>query len=143
MSIAGKTKKCYNHRGKKRNGFILLVTVLVLGAAGLAVAISLLFLGLGMSRSSSSLESAELAKSMANACAEEGLNNLQADIGYTGSGSVTIGANSCSFTVSNTGGTTRLVAASATVRTSTRKVNVSVSALSPKVTVSQWAEVAN
>jgi hypothetical protein len=141
MKIAKKTKKYYNN--KRQNGFILLITVIVLGVVGIAVTVSLLLLGIGMTKSNFSWESAQIAKGMANTCAEEGLNNLQANVNYTGTGSVTIGSNSCSFTVTNTGGTTRSVSASATVRGSTRRVNVTVSAVTPKITVSQWAEVAN
>lgn len=133
-------KELYN---KNSNGYVLLISVLVIGAVGIAVSTSLILLGLGASRTSSSLEAAQKAKALANSCAEEGLKEIQNNTSYTGNGTVVDGANSCSFVVTDTGGQTRLVVATATVRSVTRRVNVVVSAVTPRVSVASWQEVAN
>lgn len=80
---------------------------------------------------------------LAQACAEEGLQQIRDNTAYTGTGTLTLGAGSCSYTVANTGGTTRTVVTSGTVGTVVRKVSVAISGYSPRIVVTLWQEVAN
>lgn len=138
--IVSVQKKWYS---ECNNGYVALITVLALGAAGIALTFSMIMLGLSFSRTSSSFENAEQAKGMANACAEVGLAQLQQDTNYTGTSTVTIGSDTCSYTVSDTGGQTRSVVAASSVDGVTRRVSVLISDISSKLVVSQWQEVSN
>lgn len=128
---------------KSNKGYVALITVLALGAAGVALTFSMIMLGVNFSRTSLSFENAQQAKGMANACAEVGLSQLQQDTSFTGTSTVTVGPDTCSYTVTNTGGQTRSVVASSTVANVTRRVSISISDISSQLVVSQWQEVTN
>lgn len=127
---------------RKPKAFITLISVLILGAVGVAIASSLLLLGIGTSRSAFATEQSVQAKALANACTETALNTIRATPAFTGTLPLTLDAGTCSATVTNTGGTTRLVVASGTVDTVVRRVSVVVATVAP-VTLTSWQEVAN
>lgn len=114
-----------------------------MGAVGVAIATSLLLLGIGSSRTAFVHEQSEQARALANACAEEGLEQIRSSTLYTGTGTLTLGQGTCSYTVINTGGTTRTVTSSGTVGTVVRKISILVTTLNPTITLSSWQEVAN
>lgn len=124
-----------------KNGFILLITVLVIGAVATAIAVGLLNLGSGATTSSIYLEQSFQAKALADACAEEGLQQIRDSTPYTGTGSLTLGQGTCSYTVSNTGGSNRTVNATGTVGIVVRKVIVTTSAINPYIVISSWQEI--
>jgi prepilin-type N-terminal cleavage/methylation domain-containing protein len=74
---------------KNSTGYVALITVLVLGAVGAAVAATLVLLGLSSSRTSFALEQSNQAKALANACAEEALQQIRDSSSFTGSAVVT------------------------------------------------------
>lgn len=135
---ASRTKKRYNNKG-----YITLVSVLVVGAVGVAIATSLILLGLGSTRSSFANEQSEQAKALANACAEEGLQQIHDAASYTGTGNLTFGQGTCTYTVTSQGGQNRTIAASGSVGTIIRKVNVIINTISPAIQVVSWGEVAD
>lgn len=127
---------------RKPNGFITLISVLILGAVGVAIMSSLILLGLGSSRTSFAIEQSLQARGLADACGEEALNTIRGNTVYTGTTSVTLGNGTCSFTVTNTGGTTRSVTALGTVGAIIRHVTIVVATVNP-ITLTSWQEVAN
>lgn len=131
------------HFHSKKKGYVTLLSVLVVGAVGLAISVSLILLGNGASRTSFANEQSNQAKALANACMETGLQQVRDADGYAGSGNLTVGQGTCSYTVTNTGGTTRTISASGTVGTIVRKVTVLVTSLHPLVTLTSWQEVAD
>ena len=128
-------------RGNK--GYILLISVLILGAIGIAVASSLLLLGLGSSRSSFAFEQSNQAKLLANACAEEGLQQIRNVTSFTGVGNFSLGQGSCAYLVTSQGGENRIVEASSTVDTIVRKTKVTVNDINPAIVVVSWVDVVN
>ena len=130
------TKKWYNNNG----GYVTLISVLVVGAVGVAIALSLILLGAGSSRTSFALQQSMQAKGLANACAEEALEQIRESTPFTGSGNLTLGKGTCSYTVTNTGGTNRSVTTSGTVRTIMRKLTVTITAINPLIVISSWQE---
>ena len=130
------TKKWYNNDA----GYVTLISVLVVGAVGVAIALSLILLGAGSSRTSFALQQSVQAKGLANACAEEALEQIRESTLFTGSGNLTIGQGTCSYTVTDTGGTNRTVTASGTVGTIIRKVSISITAINPLIVVTSWQE---
>ncbi len=123
-------------------GYVTLLTVLVVSAVGVAVASSLLLLGIGNARSSLALQQSKSAAALADACAEEALQQLRFSTSYSGTATLTLGAGTCSYTVIVGSGEAREVEATGTVGTVVRKVDVFVSQLTPKTVISSWQEVA-
>jgi hypothetical protein len=132
------SKKWYN---KKRKGFVTLISVLVLGAVGVAISLSLLLLGVGSSRTGFSVEQSSQAKALANACAEEALQQIRDSTPFVGSGGLALGQGTCSYSVTSQGAQNRTVSASGTVGTIGRKVKVIINKINPSIIVVSWQEV--
>ena len=126
-----------------KKGYVALITVLITGAIGVAIATSLLLLGLGSSRTSFALEQSNQAKALANACAEEALQQIRDSTAFTGTGNLTLGQGSCAYTVTNDGGENRTVTASGTVGTVVRKIKIIVNTINPAINLTSWQEVAD
>lgn len=132
-----------HHCGKKQSGFIVLITVLVIGAVSAAIAVSVLWLGVGDSRSSFALEQSNQAKALANACSEEGLQQIRDSTSFAGTGSLTLGQGTCSYTVTSQGGSNRTITSTGTVGTISRKVKVIIGQINPDINMTSWQEVAD
>lgn len=118
-----------------KKGYITLISTLIVGAVGIAVAVSLLILGLGSSRSSLSLLQSYQAKALVNACAEDALEKVRDSSTYSGTGSLTINGNLCSYIVTRDGLNTSMTA-SGSVGTIIRKVSFTFDANG-----SSWQEI--
>lgn len=128
----------------KSKGFITLISVLVVGAVGVAITLSVILLGLGSSRTSFALEQSNQAKVLANACAEEALQQIEDSTPFTSTGtSLTLGLGTCTYTVTNDGGQNRTITATGTVGTMIRKSTIIINQISPLITVTSWQEVAD
>lgn len=123
------------------SGFITLISVLVVGAVGIAVAFSLLLLGVGNSRTSFAIEQSNQAKALANACAEEALQQIRDSTPFIGSNNLTLGQGTCSYTVTSQGGQSRTVIAEGMVGTIYRKVKIIINKINPTIAVTSWQEV--
>lgn len=139
MQIELRTK---NYKLKANKGYVTLVSMLVIGAVGLAVVTSLVLLGVGSSRSSFSLEQGNQAKALANACAEEALQQIWNNDSFVGTGSLASGQGNCSFAISSDV-LPKTIMAIGTVGTTVRKVSITIDALRPYLQVSPWQEVAD
>lgn len=126
-----------------QRGYIALITVLVTGAIGAAIAVSLLLLGLGSSRTSFSLEQSNQAKALANACAEEALQQIRDSVPFEGTGSLTLGQGTCSYTVTKLTGQNRTIIATGTVGIVVRKVSIALDQITPSINITSWQEVAD
>ncbi len=126
----------------KQEGYIALTTVLIVGLVSSVIMVSLLSLGMSYTRSSASSSASAQARSLATACSEEGLRQLRANGNFTATNTaVVLGAGTCTYSVVNTGGTTRQIDARGDVGTVTRKQQVNVSALNPTIIISSWQDV--
>ncbi len=125
----------------QQSGYIALISILVIGAISTAVALVLLATGADAQRSSLAVQRSIQARSLANACAEEALQRIHDNTGYTGTGGLTLGNGTCSYTVTNTGGTARSVAASGTVNSVVRRVQVYVTINASSISITSWQEV--
>ncbi len=135
--------KVKGQKSKVQDGYIALITVLVTGAVGVAIATSLLLLGLGSSRTSFSLEQSNQAKALANACSEEALQQIRDSTPFTGTGNLTLGQGTCSYTVTSGGGQNRTITSSGIVGTIVRKVKIIIDKITPNINVTSWQEVAD
>ena len=73
---------------QSRDGYIFLISVLVIGAISSAIVISLLLLSLAAERSGLALQQSSQALAMAELCAEHALGTLHNDAGYEGNESL-------------------------------------------------------
>lgn len=135
-----KHKKWYNQQQK---GFIILISVLVVGAVGVAITLSIILLGVGSSRTSFAMEQSNQSKALANACAEEALQQIRDSTPFTGTGNLTLGQGTCSYTVTSQGGQNRTITASGMVGTVIRKVKIIINKINPTITATSWQEVAD
>lgn len=124
-------------------GYVALISVLIVGAIGAAVATSLLVLGIGVSRTSFSQEQSAQAQALADACAEEALQQIRDATSFTGTGSLTLGQGACAYAVTNQGGSNRTITASGTVGATTRKIKTFVNAINPTIGIVSWQEVSD
>ena len=126
---------------QNKNGYIALLSVVVVGAISVTVAATLLLVGLSWSQSSFDLERSNLAKALANTCAEEALQQIRSSTAFTGSGNLALGQGTCSYTVTSGGAQNRTIDASGVVGVMTRKVQISITAITPKIIISSWQEI--
>ena len=78
-----------------QKGFAILLSVLVLAAVGMFISTTLLLLSLSASQTAGSLQESTQAKALASSCVETALQQLILSNSYTGAGSATLGAGSC------------------------------------------------
>lgn len=128
---------------KNRRGYITLISVLVVGAVGVAIATALLMLGLTSSRTGFALVQSNQAKALANACAEEALQQIRDLTPYVGTDGLSIGSGTCTYTVTSQGGQNRTIESLGTVGTTLRKVEVILDQIYPHLVVVSWQEVAD
>lgn len=122
-------------------GYITLLSVLVVGAIGTAVTASLILLGLASSSNSFTYQQMHQAKSLANACAEEALEEIRGLSSFVGTGTLSLGLGACTYEVTNTGGESRLIKTSGTVGTAVRKTSITITAINPLIIISSWQEL--
>lgn len=130
-----------NDNHNNQQGVIVLLTVVIVCAITTAIAVSLLLLGIGSAKTSFTLVQSQQAKSLANACAELALNGLRLSETYTWPGVQTIGAGTCTASLSGSGDSGRGVTASGIVGTVVRRVTITGLNLATQAVVTQWAEV--
>lgn len=123
-----------------KKGFSTLYVVIILGSFALALSIALATSSLLTVRGSIDVKNGNQAKALVNACAEVVLEMMRENNTYTGSGSVTLEANTCNYTIVNTGGTTRLINLSGIVGGVVRKLEITTSAFN-KMKISSWQEI--
>lgn len=122
-------------------GFAALASVLAAGALAATTATLLLFFGSDFSRAVLSVQESYEAKALARACADTALLQVHNNVSYTGSGSLSLGQGSCTYLVTNTGPTSREVQATGTVGDVEKRMEIIISRLIPRITISSWQDV--
>lgn len=124
-------------------GFVSLLSVLVAGAVGTALVTILLLQGIGATKTGLALHQSYQAKALATACTETALQRINTNPAFEGSGSLSPGQGSCSYTVTRQAGQERTITSTGTVGSIVRKERVTLSQLTPALQVSSWQEVAD
>lgn len=123
-----------------KKGFSTLFIVIILGSLSLALVLMLATSSLLVVKSSGDVKKSYEAKSLIMACAEISLEAIRENNNFTGSSSVTLSSNACNYTVTNTGGTTRMIVVSSIINDVTRSLNIITSSFNPLV-ISSWQEI--
>ena len=124
-------------------GAVLLLSLLVFTAVGMAIIASLLLFGVAQVETSFAREQSGQAKGLADACTEEALQQIRDSTSFSGLGTLTLGEGTCTYIVTNLGGSNREIEATGTVDTIVRKVFVSIDTINPSINVTSWREVAD
>lgn len=124
-----------------KSGYITLLSVLIASAVITAIAITLLLSGVNASRQTQTLETSRRANSFAKACAEEALEQVRDSSSFSGSGGLTFGGGTCSYSVVNTGGDSRLVQTTGISASVVRRIKITIDAINPRINVASWQEV--
>jgi nitrogen fixation protein FixH len=136
-------KKCYTYTNTRHRGFSLLIAVLIISAITVSTVLVVMVLGIGTSRSGFVFEQSYQAKNLGQACAEEALQQIRDATSFTGTGSLTLGQGTCTYTVTSQGGQNRTITATGTVGTVVQKVNVIIYMIDPTILAASWQEVAD
>ncbi|OGZ05189.1 MAG: hypothetical protein A2845_02615 [Candidatus Lloydbacteria bacterium RIFCSPHIGHO2_01_FULL_49_22] len=129
----------YLFHKKVQKGFSTLFIVIVLGGTALSLTLALATSSMWSIRGSINTRNGVHAKALVNACAEVALETLRENNSYTGTGNVMLNESTCTYTVSNTGGTSRAIAVVGSVSDIVRNVHITTGSLNPLV-VSLWQE---
>lgn len=122
-----------------KNGFSTLFLVIITGFVLFAMLLYMSTTSLWSIRTSIDDKTSMQTEQMVNACAESALEVLREDKNFIGSGSDSINSDTCSYTVTNTGGNNRLINITATIGSITRKLQITTSAFNPLV-ISSWQQ---
>lgn len=125
----------------RQDGYVALLSVLVVGAVATAIGVTLLVLGADSQRETLVTQQSVQARGLADACIEEALQQLHDNTSFTGTNNLTLATGSCTYTVASTGPSTRTVTTTATVGNVVRKAAVYVTMSSSSISITSWQEV--
>lgn len=130
----------------KWDGFVALLTIVILGAATLLVAYTAALLGLGELDLGNTSQKGEEAFSVADGCMEEALRRLRINTSYSGGTINTSSSSSCSITASGID-PNRAITVTGTVTgtpiTYNKKIEVTLTLIGNVITVNSWAELSS
>lgn len=130
------------HRSK--NGYLLLISILIIGAIASVITASLILLGNSSELTAYSVDESFRARNAAEACADYALLALHNDPTYTGN--VTISAFTTNVTCSiypigGSGNWNRTLCTEAQVGSTVSRLEILIDTLLPQIEVSSWQEV--
>lgn len=138
MNLAKNNKNCYINDS---NGFIALISILIVGAVGTSIVVSLVFLGIGSSKTALVVEMSNRALVFAENCAEEALLVIRDNNSFVGNESISFTGGSCSYNIENIGGEQRNIVVEGLAESVTRKVEIVVQEIKPKIIIISWEEI--
>ncbi len=122
-----------------RGGYVFLLSVLIIGAIAASMMITLSLLGLTAEQNGFSYLQSMQAEEYARSCAERAFRSLRADLTYDGGETFTYTRGSC--TIRRTGGSgnsDRVLCITGVSGLSTRRLEIALSQVYPRITVSSW-----
>lgn len=125
---------------RREQGYVALIAVLVAGALGLAVSIAILLGGTDSQRSALVVQRSAGASSAAKSCVEEAAQQIRLNHSYTGSGSLTLGSQSCQYTVANSG-SDKIINATGNMGDVVKKVQAYATITLLSISITTWQEV--
>lgn len=127
---------------ENQQGYVVLISLLIVSVVGLAIASSLMAISISGSRSSLERDQATAARYLADACAEYAISQLLDDNTYAGNEVRTLGDGTCTVRpVLGSGNTNRTVEILGTVDTTVRKIRVEIASLTPSVALTSWRDI--
>ena len=130
-------------RACENKGIVTLLSVLFVGSAGILFATVLILLGLSASRTGLALEEGYIAKALADACAEEALQQVHDFNDFSGNGQLIFDGDKCNYTVSEGAGGTKMVYSVGIAGDFIRKLEIRINGVYPYINIVSWQEVAD
>ena len=127
-------------RGKK-NGYALILTVIVLGSVVLSLSLYFSWLSGVLFRGGNGLHASKQAEYLAETCAEKALQRIWDNSAFVGTETLNDFGGSCSAQVIDLGGENRQIQAVGSVGDSRRKLQVVLDAVNSRVGIVSWREV--
>lgn len=125
-----------------KDGYILLISVLIVGAISSAILSSVLLLGISMNQVSLSVLQANQALALAQGCAEYGLLHLRQSPSYAGNEFLTIGGQQCEILpIGGIGNNNRVLCTEGVMGDSVRRLEIVINSVLPRTTIYSWQEV--
>lgn len=127
---------------RRPQGYVLLITVLIIGAVGAAIAVAIPLLGASATQAGIIMHQGSQAKALADGCAEYALDKLRSSDAYAGNETLNIGNGSCMIRpILGSGNSNRTVQTTGTVGSVTRKVQIQIATVSPEMILGSFKEV--
>jgi hypothetical protein len=127
--------------GRLQRGYIALLAILVIGAASLAIATALLVTATDSQRFTLVVQQSSQARALAATCVEQALQAMHDNTSFTGTNNLSLGAGSCTYTVTNLGGSSRQIDTSGTVGNVVRRIQVYATIGASSISITSWQEV--
>ena len=128
----------------KNEGYIALVTILIISAVVLVIAVNAGLLGISESDMGLIKNQASEAYYLASACAEYAVAKLKDKLNYPGNETLNIGDGSCYiYQPEGSGNQDRVVKTTGTIYNLTRKIKININRVRPETEIASWQEVSN
>lgn len=130
------------HISSRRGGYVLLLSILVMGVIASTIVASLLMLGTASNRASFTVQQTAESLSFADACAEYALFALTKSSDYQGGQTLTFPEGTCDILpIGGFGNNDRFVCVEATTSDVVRRIEIIVQQLLPQTKIQSWQEV--
>lgn len=126
-----------------QKGYVALLSVLIMGAVSLSVGLALLLQGADSQRQTLVLQQSMQARGLAQACAEEALQQMYTSNSFTGTNTMNLGQGSCTYAVTSTGGSNRTIDTSGIVNDVVRRIKIHATITTSIISVISWQEVSD
>lgn len=125
-----------------RDGYIFLVTVLMIGAIASTTLLSLLLLGWAAEQNGALVERSHRAFEYMNICAERTIRSLRLDPTYAGDETFTFERGSCTVhPIGGGGNLDRVLCIESESAPVIRRMEIQINRLFPRVMIRSWQEV--
>ncbi|HDQ22546.1 MAG TPA: hypothetical protein ENN28_01075 [Candidatus Uhrbacteria bacterium] len=126
---------------KQKNGYIALISLIIISAVVLLLVLAITFSSLTQKLSMVESNHAIRSYYLANACGHYALLKLQADESYGGNESLVIDGQSCQVEdIWGSGNENRTVFASSELGLARKNIRIEISQLRPKTIIQSWEE---
>ena len=127
-----------------RSGYVLLITVLVVGSIASVILTSLLILGTSASQIGLTVQQASQALAESQACAEYGIAQLRTSLSYAGNEVKTLTTGTCEILqIGGTGNNNRILCIEGQTEDVTKRLEIIISQVLPQTKIDSWKEVSN
>ncbi|MBD3300459.1 MAG: hypothetical protein GF347_03850 [Candidatus Moranbacteria bacterium] len=134
-----KTKK-----QKFNQGYVVLISVLIVSAIGITVAVSILLSSINASQSNQIMTDAAQARAYADSCVEEALSQLKGNQSFSGTGSLVFpDSSTCEYEVINLGGENTRINSVGYHRDTVQRFEVYLDNVTPSINIVSWKPVAD
>jgi hypothetical protein len=129
-----------NKYKNNNGGYALLLGVIILGSVIFVISISMIMISMDTTDNALVIEQSNKARFTATACIETGLNKIRENSSYSGTDTLIIDSNECTYTVDDMGGSNRRIQASSTIKNTYYRIEVLTDQLNP-LEISSWQEI--